>query len=330
MLVILDGELYGWFNIFRYELAKSSWEVILISFVLIYTSVFLRNGSNKQGAEHPGKLLILPLFTGILVGLLFTFLYIVLPGLCLSLIAIWLFFSLTGILSALVLALVSGNWFSMKQSIKIVSIGFYIEQDKSLHKSILHVISRQFWQQPQTLMGHCYAMLLNVMGSIRSCDRFEDTLMISGKLYFARGISLGNFLFAEAEDERPLGKINLAYSHSEVVRTFRHEFGHYLQGRKCGWLYLFKIGLPSAIIQGWTETDADQRSDDYLMHHYGITPTLRLKHDKKAVMRCVGLEKVLFIAIIITGALYSGSYGSFGAFLFAGGLEAALNMWRSL
>lgn len=329
MLHLSDAELYGWINIFRFEFARSPWEIILISFVLIYILSFPGSRSNKQEAEFAERWLIIPFLTGILVGGLTLLMYIVLPGLCLSFIGIWLFFTLIGMLSALILGLVSGNWLLMRQSIKIASNGFYIEKDKSFHQRILNVISKQFWQQPQNLMGHCYAMLLNVMGSVKHCDRFEDILMISGKLYFARGISLGNFIFAEADDEKLPDNIVLAYNNSEGVRTFRHEFGHYLQSRQCGWIYLFKIGLPSLILQGWTETDADLRSDNYLMHHYGITPALGLKHQKKEVVRCTWLEKSVFVTIVVAGALYLGSYGSVGAFLLAGGLSTALNMKKS-
>ena len=330
-MVIFDGELFGWLNIFRNELARSPWEIILISAVLIYSIIFLGfRPDTKEAASSRSKMLILPMLTGISVGMLITLLYILLPGLCLILIGIWLFVSLTGILSAIILGLITGNWQPLKCAVQIVGIGSYIARDKSLFNSILHVLSRLFWQQPQMLMGHCYAMILNIMGSVISCDQFEDTLMISGRLYFARGISLGNFLFAEAGKEPPLGKLNLVFSNSDVLSTFRHEFGHYLQSRKCGWLYIFKIGLPSAILQGWTESDADRRSDSYLMHHYGFAPALRLKYDKNSLMQCLGLEKFLFVAIVITGALYSGSYGFLGAFLFAGGVEAALNMKRSL
>ncbi|GAB1405297.1 MAG: hypothetical protein PHX54_10125 [Lentimicrobiaceae bacterium] len=323
---ILNEELIRWLKLVGHEVSITPWMLILMGFILVFSLSWLGLGRSVAVAENPYNVLARYLLAGLLSGLLSSACYLLLPGLCLTLIGVWLFFSLTGILSTTILGLFSGNWELMHRSLKIINTSFYIEQEQPFFTSIFQLISRNFWQQPQTIAGHSYAVILNSMGLIRSCDRFEDTLMISGKLHYAPGIALGNFLFAETRDEPPLGKFNLNYEHSEVIRTFRHKLGHYLQSRQCGYLYLFKIVIPGKIIQGWTEADADQRSDKYLVHEYGITPMTVLKLNQRACMPRLALEQMIFTLLLASGALYAGSYGFAGAFLIGGGIEIILNL----
>lgn len=48
------------------------------------------------------------------------------------------------------------------------------------------------------------------------------------------GISLGNYIFLDSD--RSVSK-----------KAVKHEYGHQLQSKRLGWLYLIIIGIPSAI-----------------------------------------------------------------------------------
>lgn len=48
------------------------------------------------------------------------------------------------------------------------------------------------------------------------------------------GISLGNYIFLDSD-------------RSVSEKAIKHEYGHQLQSKKLGWLYLIIIGVPSAI-----------------------------------------------------------------------------------
>lgn len=48
------------------------------------------------------------------------------------------------------------------------------------------------------------------------------------------GVSLGNFILLDSD----------VYHDNN---TYRHEYGHHIQSLYLGWLYLFIIGIPSAI-----------------------------------------------------------------------------------
>lgn len=85
------------------------------------------------------------------------------------------------------------------------------------------------WQLPQNLLGLLF--LLFIKG--------EERHSLNGVVfYYARGfhggISLGDYII--------LGDTN--------EKSVRHEFGHCIQSRRLGWLYLLVVGLPS-LIHAW-------------------------------------------------------------------------------
>lgn len=82
------------------------------------------------------------------------------------------------------------------------------------------------WQLPQNLLGLLLLLVLkgetrHRLGSIRFY--FLDT--------FPGGITLGEYIIVGTRQEL----------------TVRHEYGHVLQSRMLGWLYLPVIGLPSLL-----------------------------------------------------------------------------------
>ena len=90
-------------------------------------------------------------------------------------------------------------------------------------------IALYLWQFPQNLLGLAFLL----------CLKGEECHTLSGiKFYYCRhfrgGISLGEYII--------LGGI--------CEKSVRHEFGHCLQSRILGWLYLPTVGLCS-IIHAW-------------------------------------------------------------------------------
>lgn len=85
------------------------------------------------------------------------------------------------------------------------------------------------WQLPQNLLG---VLLIALYNDCRKDIRFNDvTIYLSRKM--PSGISLGKYIIIHPSCA------------SEV--TIQHEYGHCLQSRKLGWLYLIVIGLPSLL-----------------------------------------------------------------------------------
>jgi hypothetical protein len=92
------------------------------------------------------------------------------------------------------------------------------------------------WQLPQNILGILF--LLFIRGEERHSLGGIDFYYAKG---FAGGISLGKYII--------LGE----YYKEDV----KHEYGHSIQSRYLGWLYLIVVGLPSLL---WAMF---YRGDDY-------------------------------------------------------------------
>lgn len=82
------------------------------------------------------------------------------------------------------------------------------------------------WQLPQNLLGMLFLLFI----------RGEERHSLNGiSFYYAKnfggGISLGKYIISCNKSEKYI----------------RHEYGHSIQSRYLGWLYLLVIGAPSAI-----------------------------------------------------------------------------------
>ena len=96
---------------------------------------------------------------------------------------------------------------------------------------------RQFtYELPQSVLG--LILKLFYKNSIRETISYNDAEVILCK-GFNGGISLGRYIL-----------LNASYSQRAQKETIKHEYGHCLQSRKLGWLYLPVIGIPSIIWAG--------------------------------------------------------------------------------
>lgn len=91
------------------------------------------------------------------------------------------------------------------------------------------------WQLPQTLLGYILLLFWKQTGvleykgkTVRVCKTFPS------------GISLGYVIIL---NKYPYSK--------DTWNDVKHEYGHSVQSERCGWLYLFVIGLPSLIGNIW-------------------------------------------------------------------------------
>lgn len=88
-------------------------------------------------------------------------------------------------------------------------------------------VTKILWTLPQTIIGFIGYMIFRKGYKYK----YNDAFIIEVPNKYG-SISLGNFIFvSNATDET----------------TIKHEYGHTLQSKKLGWLYLFIIGIPSII-----------------------------------------------------------------------------------
>lgn len=95
------------------------------------------------------------------------------------------------------------------------------------------------WQFPQNLLG----FIVKKVTKATEYTKYKDATVYSWKV--ARGLSLGRYIFIPFSNVTPL-----SYN---VRRYIKHEYGHTIQSKYLGWLYLLVIALPSLIWAGCFE-----------------------------------------------------------------------------
>ena len=89
------------------------------------------------------------------------------------------------------------------------------------------------WQLPQNLVGLAVKMICKAT----RYSTYEDAKVYSWNIN--GGISLGNYIFVPYKNVNP--------NTYQVQQYIKHEYGHCIQSKYLGPLYLFVIGIPSFI-----------------------------------------------------------------------------------
>ncbi len=113
-------------------------------------------------------------------------------------------------------------------------------------KKFLHVLL-WVWELPQNLIG-CL-LLLFITGEVR---KKLGTITFYYAKRFPGGITLGEYIIVGTDQEL----------------TVRHEYGHVLQSRILGPLYLFVIGIPSILHAAFNDVIKCDTSDLGYYHFY--------------------------------------------------------------
>jgi len=127
----------------------------------------------------------------------------------------------------------------------------------SIIKSIILII----WQLPQEIIGGLLYILMPKMAVQK-----VQGVIVSYCYWMKGGVTIGNFIF--------IGDIYYKEIYAKYKkRIIKHEFGHTIQSKILGPLYLFIIGIPSIIHAAfhkegdyyhfYTEKWANNLSDKY-------------------------------------------------------------------
>ncbi len=120
----------------------------------------------------------------------------------------------------------SENWHSTVMAFKI-DMGWF-------QGNFGQILSRFTWELPQTLFGHLGSQTENLFEGVKSVSYYGGATAV--ETYSAKwgGFTLGSFI---------IGHRGL---HADPNNSlFQHEYGHYLQSRASGPLYLGKYAIPS-------------------------------------------------------------------------------------
>lgn len=133
------------------------------------------------------------------------------------------------------------------------------------------LLSRIFWEFPQGIAAWGAVSVCLLLFPVAEVKAFEGSIFVRFKRKRGRGVvafSLGSIVIVR-------GNLNIGMGELLCL----HEYGHCLQSRDWGPLYLFSHGLPSVLSfwrkgrlhqQSWVERDANQRALGYFKDKSGF------------------------------------------------------------
>jgi RHS repeat-associated protein len=147
-------------------------------------------------------------------------------------------------------------------SIKIVSGQFRSDKNLNWRQRTWQVISRHTWEGGQNAIGLHFAIISNTFGRVDEVDNYGGATTITHHNEIGGAFTIGSYI-----QGGPLLRADPNESY------FQHEYGHYLQSRFVGPIYLGRYALPSLMSArkggDWihdnfeVEQDANIRALDY-------------------------------------------------------------------
>ena len=169
----------------------------------------------------------------------------------------------------------TAQWSATNKAWKIDIGGFKTDPHRTIVGRGLQFLSRWTWEIPQTLLGKGASHIRNMTGNVDDVSYYRGATLVNkdegpDKNGFIHewGFTLGPYINSKNMDADPY-----------TDQVFRHEYGHTLQSRLVGPLYLTSVALPSLVGQGlddlglnnhnyeWYETQANRMSYRYLNNH---------------------------------------------------------------
>lgn len=114
------------------------------------------------------------------------------------------------------------------------------------------------WELPQTLLGFMVFLFLKLFHRPTRTFIFKDCIYSEN---FSFGVSLGAFVFGYSAGAYQLARWPDPIRHAEDTK--RHEYGHAIQSRYLGPLYLLIVGIPSLVGNILTQWKVLRREDYY-------------------------------------------------------------------
>jgi hypothetical protein len=263
-----------------------------------------------------------------LLSLLGGILYVLLPEFVIGFLLIYLVTLLLGLLTGGIYFLLSKRNSTLKNAISLFAGNFYVDTNEKPVLAVWHLLSRQIWEQPQSLIGNALGQILNSFGFITEVVHCGGITLLLGKIPMANGVAFGSFIMVSTRYSGLNTGIELSDQNSFLMVLIRHELGHNFQSKCSGPLYLYKYGIPSAMNQAWTEQDAEFRSDKFLLANYGIAPVFDSFSKGYQPVRAGIAGYLILISILFYGIIWGGIAGLAGAYLFFSGMVALLNLGK--
>jgi RHS repeat-associated protein len=165
----------------------------------------------------------------------------------------------------------TASWSPTNKAWKIDMGSFKTDPNRNFWGRSWQLISRWTWELPQTVLGKEYSHIRNMTGNVDDVSYYGGATLVNknDKSGDEWGLTLGPYINSKNMEADP---------YRDPV--FRHEYGHTLQSRLVGPLYLTSVGLPSLIggfldynlgisnhDREWYETQANRMSERYFSNH---------------------------------------------------------------
>jgi hypothetical protein len=162
-------------------------------------------------------------------------------------------------------------------ALKIDMGWFKTDTKRTFGGQVWQLFSRFTWEMPQNDLGNLFSHGRNISGNVTDVTYYGGVTLVNqyapDKLGW--GLTLGSFINSRNASIDP--------KDGPMFELFRHEFGHTLQSKEFGPLYLPKVGLPSLMSAvfdelglnnhnlSWFETDANRQALRYFNNHDAAT-----------------------------------------------------------
>lgn len=164
-------------------------------------------------------------------------------------------------------------WSKTNKALKIALGGLMIDENKTFKEQRNSIISRWTLELPQTILGKFYSHYRNLTSNVDVSYYHEATIVdvpADDPSKSRWGVTLGSF-------------INTFNENRDLIR---HEYGHVIQSKKIGPLYIPLIGIPSII--GCEVEDISNHDHDYEWYE---TWANKLSYEYLTIYDAAGLRK---------------------------------------
>ena len=165
----------------------------------------------------------------------------------------------------------TAQWSATNKAWKIDIGGFKTDPNRTIAGKGLQLLSRWTWELPQTLLGKGASHIRNMTGNVDDVSYYGGATLVNKNDPSSEewGFTLGPYINS-----------NMMKADPYRDPVFRHEYGHTLQSRLVGPLYLTSVALPSLVggfldynlginnhDREWYETQANRMSERYFGNH---------------------------------------------------------------
>lgn len=325
------GEFHLWLAVARINFLELPWIAVVSTVVGLFllTAIVVKPisplGVKPEREKFP---FIQVIVAGLALSLSGCIVYLLLPCLVMNIIWIYLLPLFWGLLSGVFHLLTGKGSTVLKNSVAIFFGNYYLDSDRSEVSGIWQMLSRQVWEQPQTFIGNLLGQVLNSFGFISHVQHMSGTTLIHGRIPLASGVAYGSFILVTHKNTNLGKEIDISDQQAFPSLLIRHELGHTRQSRCSGPFYLWKYGVPSAVNQGWTEKDAEARSDKWLLHNYGIAPAFKSYPQNYKPLRSCTPGFLFAFVFMVFGIIWGDLAGLTGAYLLILGIFTLLNLGK--